>query len=97
MAIIDDENFLLYINVANIKGKENLYMSLQIYVANDGKNIRELIEAFLTREGFSITTYQDANPLLDACLKAISDLVILDIMIPGTDEFSICSTIRKMG
>lgn len=77
MAIIADENFLLYINVANIKGKENLYMSLQIYVTNDGKNIRELVEAFLTREGFSITTYQDANPLLDACLKQFQILSYL--------------------
>lgn len=71
-------------------------MALQIYVADDEKNICELIEAFLTREGFHITTYKDGTSLLNACSKAMPNLVILDIMMPDIDGFSVCSTLRKM-
>lgn len=71
-------------------------MALQIYVADDEKNIRELMEAFLTREGFHVNTYKDGDSLLDACSAIMPDLVILDIMMPGTDGFSLCATLRKM-
>ena len=70
-------------------------MAMQIYIADDEKNIRELIKAFLTQEGFSVTTFSNGDDLLAACQKKLPDLVILDIMMPGTDGLSICSALRK--
>lgn len=71
-------------------------MALQIYIADDEKNIRELMDAFLTKEGFQVTTFTDGDSLLNACSKKMPNLVILDIMMPGTDGFSVCSILRKM-
>ena len=66
-----------------------------IYVADDEKNIRELIAAFLTQEGFQVRTFSSGDFLLAACGEALPDLVVLDIMMPGTDGLSVCSSLRK--
>lgn len=66
-----------------------------IYVADDEKNIRELIAAFLTQEGFQVRTFSRGDALLAACEDALPDLVVLDIMMPGTDGLSVCSMLRK--
>ncbi len=60
-----------------------------IYVADDEKNIRELIAAFLTQEGFQVRTFSSGDSLLAACGEALPDLVVLDIMMPGTDGLSV--------
>ena len=66
-----------------------------IYVADDEKNIRELSAAFLTQEGFQVRTFSSGDFLLTACGEALPDLVVLDIMMPGTDGLSVCSSLRK--
>ena len=47
-------------------------MSQMIYLADDEKNIRDLMEAALTEEGFSVKTFPDGKTLL---LYAESDEV----------------------
>ena len=71
-------------------------MSQIIYIADDEKNIRDLIEAFLTKEGYQVAAYADGDSLLEACRKSLPSLVILDVMMPGTDGFSTCSLLRKL-
>ena len=66
-----------------------------IYLADDEKNIRELMNAFLTQEGFSVRTFADGDSLLAACAQKMPNLVILDIMMPGTDGLSVCSQLRQ--
>ena len=70
-------------------------MPQTIYLADDEKNIRDLIAAFLSREGFEVKTFENGDALLSACNIALPDLVILDIMMPGTDGLSVCSQLRK--
>lgn len=70
-------------------------MAQTIYLADDEKNIRNLISAFLTQEGFLVQTFSDGDSLLSTCETALPDLVILDIMMPGTDGLSICSRLRQ--
>ncbi len=70
-------------------------MSTTIYVADDEKNIRELIREFLTEEGYEVELFDTGDDLLRKFEQSPSDLVILDVMMPGTDGFSICSAIRK--
>ena len=60
-------------------------MAQTVYLADDEKNIRELMLAFLTQEGFQARTFADGDALLAACETARPDVVILDIMMPGTD------------
>jgi len=67
-----------------------------IYVADDESNIRNLVQTFLEREGYDVKTFPDGESLLKYFLSLPSDLVILDIMMPGRDGFFICSDIRKI-
>jgi len=70
-------------------------MSKVIYIADDEKNIRELLYSFLISEGFSVSAFSNGDDLLAAFLEKPSDMVILDIMMPGTDGLSLCSLIRQ--
>lgn len=70
-------------------------MGKKIFVADDEKNIRELIYTFLTEEGFDVEIFETGDALWRKFESSTPDLVILDVMMPGTDGFSICSQIRK--
>lgn len=70
-------------------------MEKNIYVADDEKNIRQLICGFLINEGFQVSSFETGDDLLKAFLEKPSDMVILDIMMDGTDGLTICSQIRQ--
>ena len=70
-------------------------MGKKIFVADDEKNLRELIYTFLTEEGFDVEIFETGDALWREFESSTPDLVILDVMMPGTDGFSICSQIRK--
>jgi DNA-binding response OmpR family regulator len=65
-------------------------------MADDEKNIRQLIESFLINEGYRVKTFENGNSLLEEFNNNPSDLVILDIMMPGTDGLTICSRVRSI-
>jgi DNA-binding response OmpR family regulator len=70
-------------------------MTKTIYIADDEQNIRDLIYLFLTNEGFNVTAFANGDDLLQAFLHKPADMVILDIMMPGTDGLSLCTQIRS--
>jgi DNA-binding response OmpR family regulator len=69
--------------------------SKTILIAEDDETTAALITAYLEREGFSTVIAPDG----DACLREFRAetplLVILDIMLPGTDGWEVCRTLRK--
>jgi len=74
---------------------EVIVLAQTIYIADDEKNIRELIASFLTNEGYQVTAFENGDELLAQFLVYPSDMVILDIMMDGTDGLSVCSMIRQ--
>ncbi len=70
-------------------------MSKTIYIADDEKNIRELMKGFLKNDGYEVKTFVNGDELLSEFLKKPCDMVILDIMMDGTDGLTICSRIRQ--
>lgn len=70
-------------------------MGQSIYIADDEKNIRELIYGFLSNEGYAVTAFENGDDLLTKFLENPCDMVILDIMMDGTDGLSVCSRIRQ--
>lgn len=66
-----------------------------IYIADDEVNICNIIKSFLIKEGFEVLTFYDGAALLAAFEEKPADMLIIDIMMPLIDGFSICSAIRK--
>lgn len=70
-------------------------MSHSIYIADDEKNIRDLIKSFLESDGYEVSAFETGDELEAAFDKKPADLVILDIMMPGTDGLTICKELRE--
>ena len=68
----------------------------RIYIADDEKNIRHLIAGFLQKEGYVVESFDTGDKLYDAFLKSPCDLVILDIMMPGSSGLIICTKLREI-
>ena len=68
----------------------------RIYAADDEANIREILEIFLKEAGFEVTVFETGDELLRAFAALPSDMVILDIMMPGSDGITICKELRKI-
>ena len=69
-------------------------MKHTIYIADDEKNICDLIKRFLENDGYTVRAFPNGDLLLEAFRAHASDLVILDIMMPGTDGLEICRILR---
>jgi len=70
-------------------------MKRTVYIADDEVNIRNLIQLFLTNGGYEVRAFSNGDDLLREFLIAPCDLVILDVMMPGTDGLSLCNQIRQ--
>ena len=67
----------------------------EILIIEDEEAIAELEKDYLELSGFGITIENDGEKGLELALKKDFDLVILDLMLPGTDGFEICRQIRQ--
>src|ERR1700726_3158779 len=70
-------------------------LSLKVMVVDDEPHIVELARLYLSREGYDVEGVGDGTQALARFGQVKPDLVILDIMLPGTDGLSICKEIRK--
>jgi DNA-binding response OmpR family regulator len=70
-------------------------MGKSIYIAEDDADIRALIELFLNNEGYAVRAFSTGDALLDAFNAQPADMVILDIMLPGTDGLTLCARLRQ--
>ena len=70
-------------------------MKQLIYIAEDEKNIRETLQRFLENDGYEVCAFETGDALLGVFYKQRADLVILDIMMPGTDGLTCCRRIRE--
>lgn len=68
-----------------------------LLVVDDDAELRELGEAYLSRQGFRVTTVAD-GAAMDAVLASDApDLVVLDLMLPGEDGLSIARRLKAQG
>jgi len=66
-----------------------------IYVADDEENIRKLVKNFLESAEYDVKEFETGDLLYDEFMRNESDLVILDIMMPGSNGFEICTKLRE--
>jgi len=68
---------------------------INILIADDDKEIAELIAIHLKEEGYGVTKVSDGQEAIDAIESQIYDLVILDIMMPKMDGYEVINHIRQ--
>lgn len=66
-----------------------------IYIADDEANILNIIKSFLLKEGFQVETFNNGQSILDAFKSKPADMLVIDIMMPGMDGYSLCSQVRQ--
>lgn len=72
-----------------------MIMQKHILLVEDDEAIREMVENYLTMEGFNVTTAINGEEALQNCLQNTFDLVILDIMIPKLNGLEVLKIIRE--
>lgn len=66
-----------------------------VYVVDDEQNIRDLIKSYLQKENFEVKAFADGESALECFKQTAPDMLIIDIMMPGMDGYSLCREIRK--
>ena len=69
-------------------------MAVSVLVAEDDRNIAELLQMYLEKEGYAVTVAPDGGQALSKYRAIKPDLVLLDVMMPVMDGWSVCRTIR---
>ena len=67
---------------------------IRILIAEDDKNLRNLISKYLENEGYSVFCAEDGEKALDIWYETPVDLAILDVMMPNIDGWEVLSEIR---
>jgi len=65
-----------------------------VLVVDDEPIVREVVVRYLAREGHETLEAADGNAARDAIERSEPDLVVLDVMLPGTDGLELCRWIR---
>ena len=68
-----------------------------ILVVDDDLNISRLEQLYLEKEGYEVKVAADGNEAIESFRKLPPDLVLLDVMLPGTDGYEVLKAIRKSG
>lgn len=67
----------------------------RILVVDDEPEITEIIEAFLVNAGYQVKVENIPGKALALAKEFNPDLILLDIMMPGTDGYQVCNRIKE--
>src|SRR3990167_1257374 len=69
-------------------------LKTKILVVDDDARLRDLLNRYLTEQGFSVRAVTDGNDMDRQLTRERYDLMVLDLMLPGEDGLSICRRLR---
>jgi two-component system alkaline phosphatase synthesis response regulator PhoP len=69
--------------------------SKRVLVVDDDVKTVELVKLYLSRDGYSVMTANDGTEALRLSRQSHPDLIVLDLMLPGTDGLEVCRSIRS--
>ena len=69
-------------------------MAVSVLTVEDDRNIAELLQMYLEKEGYAVTTAGDGGKGLEKFRAIKPDLVLLDVMMPVMDGWAVCKAIR---
>lgn len=67
----------------------------KVLVADDDKNICELLRLYLVKEGFQVVLAGDGEEALARFNAENPDIILLDVMMPRLDGWQVCREVRK--
>jgi DNA-binding response OmpR family regulator len=70
-------------------------MNELIAIIDDEPDILELVSLHLTRAGFSVKAFADADSFNVFIQTSTPDLIVLDLMLPDTDGLELCKMLKK--
>jgi len=68
---------------------------ISILVVDDEKRMVDLVRLYMEKEGFKVDEAHDGQQALDMISENSYDLVILDLMLPVIDGWTVCKELRK--
>lgn len=75
--------------------KQGAGQGRRVLVVDDEESVRELIELYLSKEGFEVVHAREGKEALRVNGEKHPDLIILDLMLPGMDGREVCRQIRS--
>jgi DNA-binding response OmpR family regulator len=66
-----------------------------ILVVDDERNVVELVAFLLEKEGHQVRTVGDGQACLDAVAADKPDLIVLDVMLPILDGYTVCTRLAE--
>ena len=69
-------------------------MAISVLIVEDDRNIAELLQMYLEKEGYAVTVAHDGGQGLSKFRAIKPDLVLLDVMMPVMDGWAVCRAIR---
>lgn len=66
----------------------------KVLIADDDANIRNILDFTLHAEGFDVVAARNGDDAFTLALGEQPDLVILDVMMPGTNGFATCRRLK---
>ena len=70
-------------------------MATSVLIVEDDRNIQELLQMYLEKEGYAVTVAGDGGQGLQKFRAIKPDIVLLDVMMPVMDGWAVCRTIRS--
>jgi DNA-binding response OmpR family regulator len=70
-------------------------MGTRILAVEDDERIRTAVKMALEDEGWAVEEAENGEDALEAFTRHPSDVVLIDIMLPGVDGFEVCRSIRR--
>lgn len=69
----------------------------KILIAEDDKELRQLFQHVLTKNGYAVTGVSNGEEVIQAMVESYYDLIISDIMMPKMDGYEMVRTLRQSG
>lgn len=70
-------------------------MSTRLLLVDDDRAVLSSLGRALTLDGYEVTVAEDGESALEAATTQDVDVVVLDVMLPGIDGFTVCERIRR--
>ena len=68
----------------------------RVLVVDDDEPVRTMLRRYLTLEGYEVDDVSDGAAALAAVERQPPDVLLLDVVLPGTDGFDVLASVRRV-